>query len=124
MGFRSGAWATVWEVKPISNTATDIRISISRKDKDSGEYVQDFSGFVRCIGTAAASKAAKLQERDRIKLGDTDVSTNYNKEKGVTYTNFKMFSFELPDESSDSRPASYTREVDDGEVQKDSPLPF
>ena len=89
MGFRTGAWAKVWEVKPMSDTSTKIRMSVSRKNKQ-GEYEQDFSGFVLAIGTAAAHKAAGLKEGDRIKLGDVDVSTKYDRDKKVTYTNFKM----------------------------------
>lgn len=125
MGFRTGAWAKVWEVKPMSDTSTKIRMSVSRKNKQ-GEYEQDFSGFVLAIGTAAAHKAAGLKEGDRIKLGDVDVSTKYDKDKKVTYTNFKMFSFETDGESSSSRPAPPDEPkpgVDDGELD-DNRLPF
>ncbi len=45
MGFRTGAYAKVWEVDPVRDTATKIRISTSRKDKQTGEYEQDFSGY-------------------------------------------------------------------------------
>lgn len=113
MGFRKDAWATVWEVTPKSDTVTQIRLSVSRKDKDTGEYVDDFSGFVAFIGTANAQKAAKLKERDRIRLGDTDVSTRYDKEKRITYTNYKCFSFEgqeLVQMADDPAPAA----VDEG----------
>ena len=75
MGFRTGAYAKVWEVTPMSDTSTKVRMSISRKNKQSGEYEQDFSGFVLAIGTAAAKKAAGLKEGNRIKLGDVDVTT-------------------------------------------------
>ena len=124
MGFRTGAWAKVWEVKPMSDTSTKIRMSVSRKNKQ-GEYEQDFSGFVLAIGTAAAHKAAGLKEGDRIKLGDVDVSTKYDRDKKVTYTNFKMFSFEDADgnnssaaDATDPHPV-----VDDGEVDENR-LPF
>lgn len=111
MGFRTGAYAKVWEVTPMSDTSTKVRMSISRKNKQSGEYEQDFSGFVLAIGTAAAKKAAGLKEGNRIKLGDVDVTTKFDKEKKVTYTNFKMFSFELDgeeprDSSTEPRPQS------------------
>lgn len=42
MGFRTGAFAKVWEVTPMSDTSTKVRISVSRKNKQSGEYEQDF----------------------------------------------------------------------------------
>lgn len=116
----------MWQVKPVSDTATDIRISISRK-RDDG-YVQDFGGYVRCIGSACANKAARLREGDRIKLGDVDVSNNYVKEKNTTYTNFKVFSFDLADstQSSSHSAEAATDTVDDGELDDstDPKLPF
>ena len=98
MGFRTGAFCKVWTVESVSNTMTKSRISISRKNKTTGEYDQEFSGYVSFVGTAAAQKALKLKEGDRIKLGDVDVSNTYNKERGITYVNFKIFSFETQDE--------------------------
>lgn len=126
MGFRTGAYCTIFEVKPVSDTATDLRISISRKKED--EYIQDFGGYVRCYGTAAASKAASLHIKDRIKLGDVDVSNNYVKETKTTYTNYKVFSFEVVDSSSKTSVKQGTGFepqpiVDDGEPD-DSGLPF
>ena len=123
MGFRTGAYAKVWEVTPMSDTSTKVRMSISRKNKQSGEYEQDFSGFVLAIGTAAAKKAAGLKEGNRIKLGDVDVTTKYDKEKKVTYTNFKMFSFELDGEEPRDRSTEPQPTVDEGEIDNNR-LPF
>ena len=50
-------------------------------------------------GTAAASKAARLKERDRIKLGDIDCRSKYVADKNVTYYNFNIYSFETQDET-------------------------
>lgn len=122
MGFRTGAYAKVWEVTPMSDTSTKVRMSVSRKNKQTGEYEQDFSGFVLAIGTASATKAARLKKGDKIKLGDVDVSTKYDKEKEVTYTNYKMFSFDIDGESREPVEAPQPV-VDDGEVD-DSRLPF
>ncbi len=122
MGFRTGAYAKVWEVSPMSDTSTKIRISVSRKNKQSGEYEQDFSGYVLCIGTSAAKKASLLREGSRIKIGDCDVTTKYDPQKKTTYTNFKLFSFDDAD-SSNTDPTEPECSVDDGEVE-DSRLPF
>ena len=126
MGFRTNTYATIWSVEPVSDTLTKARISISRKNKQTGEYDTDFGGFVSFIGTVAAKKAACLKERDRIRLGDVDVSNKYDKEKKVTYTNFKVFSFDVADpmlSSTDTQVAESQPNIDDGEMD-DSRLPF
>lgn len=113
MSFREGAWAKVWEIKPVRENITTLRISTSRKDKQTGEYETDFSGFVTCIGTNVAGKAARLNEGDRIKIGHCDVTTKYDKEKRITYTNFNMFSFDNNEDDEDVTQST----VDDGEVE-------
>ena len=122
MGFRKDAYATVWSIEAVSDTMTKGRISVSRKNRQTGQYETDFTGFVSFIGTAAARNALRLKEKDRIKLGDVDVSNRYDKEKGTTYTNYKIFSFELP--SAENKPDRTDPQptVDDGEP--DGRLPF
>lgn len=122
MGFRNGAYATVWEINPVSDTFVKARISIDRKNRDTGEYETDFSGWVQFNGTAACNSAVKLHERDRIKLGDVDVSNKYDKEKKQTYTNFKIWSFELQNNAPHNDANEPQRSVDDGEV--DDKLPY
>lgn len=125
MGFRTGAFAKIWEVKPFSDTSVRLRLSVSRKNKQTGEYEQDFSGFVDAVGTAAAKKAASLKEGDRIKIGDVDVTTKYNSDKKITYTNYKMFSFEMDNDAAPAKSdnAEPQPSVDSGEVD-DARLPF
>lgn len=93
MGFRNGAYATIWEVKAGKGNYSDVRLSISKKNKQTDQYETDFSGFVRFIGTAHQN-AGNLKEKDRIKIGDCEATNSYDKEKKVTYTNFAVFSFE------------------------------
>lgn len=127
MGFRKEAFATIWSVESTSDTLTKARISISRKNKQTGEYDTDFSGFVSFVGTAAAKKAAGLKEKERIRLGDVDVTNKYDKEKNGTYTNYKIFSFETQNEidgaSRNTESPEPKKPVDDGEVDDDR-LPF
>jgi len=94
MGFRTGAYGTVFGVEPGKGNFTKVRLSISRKNKDTGAFEQDFSGFCTFIGNAHAL-ASRLKERDRIKLGDVDVSNSYDKESKKEYVNYKVFSFEI-----------------------------
>lgn len=128
MGFRKDAYCTIWSVEPVSDVQTKARISISRKDKQTGEYTEDFSGFISFFGTAVAKKAAILKERDRIKLGDVDVRSKYDKAKNITYYNFNVYSFEEQNGIGNDRPANTQSSspqptVDDGNID-DSRLPF
>jgi hypothetical protein len=121
IGFRLNSYAKIWEIEPVSDTITKLRISISRKNKHTDEYEQDFSGYVACFGTAAASSAARLKKGDVIKLGECDVSTKYDAEKKVTYTNYKLFDFEKV--TSNTSKANSDNDVDGGEPEI-ADLPF
>ena len=124
MGFHKGAWATCWGAESKSDTLTVVRLSTSRKDKQNGTYEQDFSGFVSFVGTSTAQKAMSLKERDRIQLGDVDVTTKYDAGKNTTYTNYKCFSFTKAEDKNDadSNTAEPQPNIDEG-VDEDR-LPF
>lgn len=127
MGFRNGSFAKVWEVKPVTDKKTDLRISISYKDKQTDKYVDDFSGFVSCCGSVPASKAARLKIGDRIKLGDVDVSRVYNKEKNTNFEYFKVFSFDVMSDNatpSQGGQISAVEEGVEGDIEPDDRLPF
>lgn len=102
MGFRSGAWVKIWKIER-GERSTKVRISISKKDKSSGEYVQDFNGYVTLAGTAH-KQAVSLAEGDRACIGECDVSNKYDKEKKVTYTNFVIYSFKDSDNQAAQTP--------------------
>lgn len=123
MGFKQGAYCTIWSVEPGKGNFTKVRLSVSRKAQD-GQYEQDFAGFCTFISQAHA-KAARLKERDRIKLGDVDVSTFYDKEKGKEYVNYKVFDFEMADaiNSSESSSAQVASNPTEGENDEGEP-PF
>lgn len=111
MGFKKDAYATVWEVQSMSGTFTKVRISTSKKNKQTGEYDTDFSGFVAFIGSACAGKALKLKPKDRIRLGDCEVTTKYVKEKNTTYTNYSVFDFLAPGEGEQNKTQKKTTNV-------------
>ncbi|MBR3741706.1 MAG: hypothetical protein IKN04_14840 [Clostridia bacterium] len=94
MGFRTGSYATCFSIEPGKGNFTKVRLSISKKNKETGQYEQDFSGYCTFIGNAHAL-ASRLKERDRIKLGDIDVSNTYDKEAKKEYVNYKVFSFDI-----------------------------
>lgn len=128
MGFRNGAYATVWEVRNGNGNWMDVKLSTSKKSRQSGEYETDFSGFVRFIGDAA-SRVAYLGERSRIKIGECDVTNHYSKEKGVTYTNYAVFSFEVADGGNGGSGSESGNQQSSGDgfmsyPEDDSDLPF
>lgn len=96
MGFRSGAWMRIFEITP-GERSTKVRGSISKKNKQSGQYEQDWSGFVALAGTAHRD-AGKLKVNDTIKIGECDVTSRYDKEKKKEYINFSIYSFETNEE--------------------------
>lgn len=91
--FSAGAYAKIWEIKAINANYSDIRISTSKKDKETGKYTQDFGGYVRMVGQAH-SAMSYLSESDSFKIVRCGVENRYDKEKKVTYNNFVIFEVE------------------------------
>lgn len=144
MGFCSGAYATVWSVESKSPTVTTGRVSISKKNKETGAYEDEYSGYIGFIGTNCAAKALRLRERDRIRLGNVDCRKLWDKGKQREYRNDQVFSFYVEGEpeftakraksifdvegsssqgGSAPSQALETMEVDDGELTEED-LPF
>lgn len=123
MGFRTGAYATVWGVDTGKGNFTKVRLTVSRKNRETGQFDQDFSGFCTFIGTAHAL-AAKLKERDRIKLGDVDVSNTYDKESKKEYVNYKVFSFEMANASNAQQQSPPTEQQGENPVDGGDGLPW
>lgn len=125
MGLHNGCWAKVWEVKP-GEKNTILRVSISRKDKNTGNYVDDFTGYLKLVGEAQ-KMSGELLVADRIKIGSCDVSTRYEKDTKKTYVNYTIFSIDEihhkkdrdADQASNDTNADVLAETDD-----EGELPF
>lgn len=137
MGWRNGAYATVWAhkdkdgnsrvVDSISDRLTTARISISKKDKSTGEYRTEFSKFVKFAGSAAARKALSLREKDRIRLLEVEYYESRGKNEGEYYPNWMVYDFEIQDRDDDytQSTASQMHTVDEGYNEADDDrLPF
>lgn len=122
MGLHNGAFAKVWKVEQGKGRFTNVRLSISKKQQD-GTYAQDFSGFCMFIGNAHA-KAAMLKGDERIKLGEIDVSNNYDKAKGKEYINYKVFDFEFADGAPTSASVLPANNPIEGNDTEDDETPF
>jgi len=116
MGFHDGAYCKLWKLDT-SRKFPQGQISISRKDKQTGEYVDDFSGFVDFMGEAATA-VQKLPAQGRFKIKSCDVSRVWSKEKQREFINFRIFDLE-PAEQNAAAPAQRTakgRDDDDMSV--------
>lgn len=109
MGFRTGAYASVFSVKRGNGNYYDVNITTSHKDRSSGNYVRDFGAFVRFAGDAAnvvarfdgkSSKDNGNRPLVRVRLGDVDTTNTYNAAKGITYTNHVVFTCEEVESTS------------------------
>lgn len=99
MGFRNGAYATVWKVYE-RNGAVSVQLSTSYKKKDSNppEYIVDWQGFALCK-FGALEFVRNLpnpipKNGIRVKIGNCDVTTKYDAQKKITYTNYEILDME------------------------------
>ena len=126
MGFCNGSYAKIWKIEHKSGTWARVNLSVSIKDRDTGEYTTEFSGFVDFFGTANVQHLSRHKEGDRIQLERVDVRTPKDETTGKYYTNYICWSFKEPDESPGGKqPKKEVKQVDDGEPdEQDDDLPF
>lgn len=119
MGFSNGAFCKVWKIEHKSQTWARVNLSVSVKDRDTGEYSTEFSGFVDFFGTANVQHLSRHKEGDRIQLERVDVRTPKDEETGKYYTNYICWSFKDIEENSGggSSTRKQKKPVDDGEVE-------
>lgn len=101
MGFRQadregkGGYARVWKVTK-KEKYSEVRLSTSKKDKNSGEFKPDFNhNFVRFVGKAHRdiSELNVPEKGTNIQILDCETTNEYNKEKDITYTNYMVYDF-------------------------------
>ena len=126
MGFRNNAYAKVWETRPGNGNYSEARISISKKDKNTGEYNTEFSGWVRLIGNAH-QKVNTIKNGDNVQLGDVDVTNRYVKDKNTTYVNYAVFDFNPANSGGSGGGKATTKKKDNFQnisAEVDEELPF
>lgn len=109
MGYKNGAFCTVWNNKETKTVVqlfekyAEVTISTSKK-KPNGQYETDFNGKVRFIGRAFEKiRTLALTEKDRLKLLEVETTNSYDKAKQRLYTNHICWDFE-PAESKNTAP--------------------
>lgn len=93
MAFKNDAYATIWEVRPTKGPSMNVRMSTSYKNRTTGNYETDFSDYVFFSGEAA-KKIAGAKEKDRVKLLQTSVTSQWDKEKKENRYRFVVWDIE------------------------------
>ncbi len=123
MGFRNDAYAKIWKIaKPDGKKYAEVELSISRKNKETGQYETTFSSkFVRFLGTAY-TKIDSICEGDRIKISSCDVESWYNKESGKGGFTFLVFGFEPANAGEQSSTKSDPKPADEIPDEEEDPF--
>lgn len=90
--FSVNSYLKVWKIKDVKEKYMEAQCSTSKKVAD-GQYETDFSGFVRFVGHAF-NQVKNAKEGDSFKILQCGVTTQYVKEKNITYTNYVVFEVE------------------------------
>ena len=133
MGFRQGAFARVFSAEDKGRYSI-CRLAISKKNKETGEYEQEFSdGRVKFVATAHKQiKELTIPYNGvTVKLGSVDVTNKYDKNRNTTYTNYVVFNLDDVNSEDGSYHHSNSSQTNfkpsgDGfyEIQEDEELPF
>lgn len=99
--FSNGSYLKIWEVKA-QEKYTDVRATTSQKKED-GTYEQDFSGWVRLVGTAHKQG---VKQNDSLRIKNCGVRQTYDKEKKQNFTSFLVFAFEENNTPAASAPST------------------
>lgn len=116
MSLRVGAYATIWEARN-NNGTVSVNLSTSRKDKSTGNYVTDWSGWMRVYADQDAM--LQLPRKTRIVIDEFSVSNRYDKEAHQTNTYYSLFKYHLLD-----TPPRDDTSVAAASVSTDEDLPF
>lgn len=119
--FSEGNYATIWAIKPIRDNVVEIRITTSKKDKNSGAYEVDFSGFVSVFNTSIDKAKDKIlalsngqetkfngKDAPRIKLGRVGVTRTYDPQNKKDFTNFLVFSCDVVNSGNTQKTSSHS----------------
>ena len=119
--FAVNNYAKIWNHEDKGRSSI-VNMSTSRKDRETGEYKNDFSSkYVRFVGKAH-DKLADLQDNGRILITECGVTVEPGND-GKYYTTFKVFDFENANSATAS--ASKTAsETDQWVAEEDDDLPY
>lgn len=91
---RNGAYCKIWEVRDGKGNYKEANISVSRKNKQSGNYDKVFGAWVRLVGTAK-DQVGKIDLSKNVKIAECEITNNYDKDKKTMYWNPVIYAFDL-----------------------------
>lgn len=115
MGFRTGAYAKIWAVKPSATGKSLIAEMSTSKKKQDGSYETDWSNkFVTLVGQAAKEieNAEVGSSGLPVRIGDCDVTNKWDSAKKIMYTNYAIFSFQKDDGGSKTKQSTAAKKTD------------
>lgn len=122
--FSNGAYAKIWKIVNKSAKYVDLNISTSSKDKLTGKYSSDFSGYARFIGKAFS---INYEEGMSVKLISVGVTQKYDKVTQKKYTNFLVFDAEIAEKNGETPKPAQTKspfDTPNNIENEDEQLPF
>lgn len=120
MGFRKGAWMSVFGFfpNPKSDKIAQISGATSVKNRTTGEYETDFSSYCSCIGEAVVKKAKGLRiekgKPARIRLLDVEVKHTFEgtgQDRKLKYVNYNIYDFDFGDSAGGARQTSAAEDL-------------
>ena len=110
MGYKNGAYCTVWTDKQTQKVVNmfdkyaEVQVTTSKKNANAKNgYETDFSGRVRFIGKAFEKiRTMALAEKDKLKLLEVETTSKYDTQRQRQFTNFICWDFE----PADSKPTA------------------
>ena len=98
--FTNDSYAKIWKITPKKEGAKSlsVQLSTSFKNKQTGQYEVDFSGYALLIGKAFEKAEKDLQAGDRIKILNCGCKQIWDKQKSQNNTTFLIFDMEIQTE--------------------------
>lgn len=124
MGFSIGNFAKIQQIDNKSNY-TNCKITISKREKKTNNFVCVFSGWVKFIGQA---HLCRPQVGQKIKITSCDVTNGYLDADGMQKWNnkpqFVIFTYELQNNENNSSSNGNSPIMDFADLGADTDLPF
>jgi len=119
MSMNVTGWVTVWgEPTQDEYGNTIVSITSSHKNRNTNEYVKDYSDNFARFGGDCAKKALKLKNRDRINITRGTISAGWNPDTKKVWVRTNVWDYEVGNKAAETKSVDdgYDGDYDDGEL--------